>query len=796
MTKRIISLILVVAMALLVLTGCSFNYAKKDLTKYATFDAQAFFEYLHNLNITDGDFTTDPATRENKVNDAIAAALLKVTDANEKKYEGTIGKYDSVYFCYYAVYTDENGEPAILYAEKMNAGSTTNFQVGLSTLSGLNKAISDKLLASENTVGEIKDYIYSTSYNTTVGNGDAVSVTYTMEWEENGESKSKIELNDYVVANENGNAFEKALIGMKVGDKLPEAVTVVTDDITYKYTYVKLESIVQDNSTTKAEEGDLVSVSYTMSFQLKADENDNWIIPDEFAEYDKDGNKTGATKVGTVDGNGKFTLTASYDTECVGKDTPTGENDTFKDEDKTFAGQLATLTVGSSTGSTITVKNVKFDGLDEAVDVTYSGVKVHWIFESQNEGFEVKYTPYEEELKDDKSNKKTAKDIYGNEVILNGVELTYYILPVYYLDVVDVNDDAAYAKVILSELATVVGATETKEHDHTAEDHEHETVYVFDTVQKNEFKNGDKTLVDLVTELVERYNTLTSKEKTLKEALTALTTAQSNLAKADSASTELVSLKTKLDNAHTTYSNAKVSCDEAELSLQETVTKILDAKNGDDTIADNLTDDYYSYQYDLLEDAYKADITEKLATKIIEYLQSSEIKFNDNLPKRAVKQAYKALMNEYKYDFYEMTYTTGVTNYSFYKGDFDAFLIDKVLSGNGDKKDVKEALMAQAEVTVQEIIVIYLLADVVEEKWDADVALTKSEKKELKKNIENTALLYKQYGISYSYNIDDIYHSEQFDKVMDYLLELSGVNEETLKVEFKNINYTTGSQNQ
>ena len=153
-------------------------------------------------------------------------------------------------------------------------------------------------------------------------------------------------------------------------------------------------------------------------------------------------------------------------------------------------------------------------------------------------------------------------------------------------------------------------------------------------------------------------------------------------------------------------------------------------------------------------------------------------------------------MNEYKYSFYEGTYTTGITNYSFYKGDFDAFLIDKVLSGKGDKKDVKDALMAQAEITVQEIIVVYLLADVVEEKWDADVALTKSEKKELKKNIENTALLYKQYGISYSYNIDDIYHSEQFDKVMDYLLELSGVNEETLKVEFKNIDYTTGSQNQ
>jgi hypothetical protein len=59
MKKRIISLILVVAMAFLTLTGCAYNYAKDDMTKYAEFDANAFFKALTEtgINITDGEAT-------------------------------------------------------------------------------------------------------------------------------------------------------------------------------------------------------------------------------------------------------------------------------------------------------------------------------------------------------------------------------------------------------------------------------------------------------------------------------------------------------------------------------------------------------------------------------------------------------------------------------------------------------------------------------------------------------------------------------------------------------------------
>ena len=103
--------------------------------------------------------------------------------------------------------------------------------------------------------------------------------------------------------------------------------------------------------------------------------------------------------------------------------------------------------------------------------------------------------------------------------------------------------------------------------------------------------------------------------------------------------------------------------------------------------------------------------------------------------------------------------------------------------------DVKAKIQEQAEKTVKDIIIIYIFADAVEEKWDADITLTKAEKKEIKKNLENTALLYQQYGLTFSYNVEDSYNAEQFDKAMNYLLE-EKENEETNEVKYNHVVYT------
>ena len=572
MKKRIISLILVVAMAFLTLTGCAYNYAKDDMSKYATLDYQKFYDALQTLVIEDGTFGTDDEARKVKVQDAIAAAILKVTDAADKVFAGKVEKYDALYFCYYA--TDADGN--VFYASKMDESNPTNIQVGLSSLEDLNKAISDGVL----TVEDIASHIYSTSAASVVGKGDVLSISYVKNWGEDGEETKS---NAYFVVGDN-NAFAEALIGAQVGvtlDEIKVTEKIDENDVECTYTDVKVESIVKDNSTDKVADGDTVYVTYTLSFNAAPwlnEETGKYDLPVEFSPEN-------------VDKEGNYKCTYSYKVEDVVADAEGTAADA-----KTFLGQLVGKNVGSTTSS-ITVKNgACLDSKLEGVEVKFTNVKVNWIVKSDKAPFTVTYTPYEEELKEDNSNKKTETNIYGEKITLNGVELTYNIFPIYYLDVADLS-----AEVIIREFYSTVAATQTKEHDHTEEDHEHETEYVFETLNDEEYKNGDKTLAALVGELVTLNSTLTTKEKAETEALKALTTAQSNLAKDDGASeSETASLKTKLQIAHIAYLTAKTEADKAKADVEEKITAILACRKGDMSVEQALIEDCQTYLDSLL----------------------------------------------------------------------------------------------------------------------------------------------------------------------------------------------------
>ena len=86
MKKRIISLILVVVMSLLTLSGCAYSYEKDDMSKYATFDSEAFFKALTDgkITIADATFGTDEEGRWEKVADDIFTTLGKNADTDEK----------------------------------------------------------------------------------------------------------------------------------------------------------------------------------------------------------------------------------------------------------------------------------------------------------------------------------------------------------------------------------------------------------------------------------------------------------------------------------------------------------------------------------------------------------------------------------------------------------------------------------------------------------------------------------------------------------------------------------------
>ena len=89
MTKRIIGLILVVVMLTLSLVGCGFNFAKDDLSAYATLsdtEKAKLLEKISKITIEDGDFSLDDAKRQSKVLDSVYSAFASAADKTNKNF--------------------------------------------------------------------------------------------------------------------------------------------------------------------------------------------------------------------------------------------------------------------------------------------------------------------------------------------------------------------------------------------------------------------------------------------------------------------------------------------------------------------------------------------------------------------------------------------------------------------------------------------------------------------------------------------------------------------------------------
>ncbi len=170
MKKRIVALILTVVMSLLTLASCgSFDFVEEDLSSYATFDVAKFKEALQKLEIEDSEYTTDEATREKvlaaTVYNAIVDKLIAQTDEDDRKYEGSLGAGDVLYFVYYA--TDADGN--MFFGSDMNESSVTASSTKANHVVRLDdylegegdefiKAIADAVNKSD---ADVKDYIYS-----------------------------------------------------------------------------------------------------------------------------------------------------------------------------------------------------------------------------------------------------------------------------------------------------------------------------------------------------------------------------------------------------------------------------------------------------------------------------------------------------------------------------------------------------------------------------------------------------------------------------------------------------------
>ncbi len=308
MKKRIISLILVVVMSLLALSGCAaYRYEDDDMAKYAKFDSKAFLEGLQKLEIEEDSFGIDEEQRWLKVEDAILKEIAsKVADKTVKVQEGTVGATDIFYYSYFYTITVGEGDEAKTYYFMENIAKTAELQLGLST----NKA--DTLVGKIETAfakfefkkddsatadkNEANYFVTTTSGTVTAKEGKTVLVNVTYQKSvKNGEDTSDpvqytnvmVEV-PYTKVEEGTDVktldFEKQLYGKNIGSA-NEDITVKKDDGTEE-----IYSKITINFTTDFEGSECEpKVIEGLKYELQSSEKDDTKKKDAYGNEVKAG---------------------------------------------------------------------------------------------------------------------------------------------------------------------------------------------------------------------------------------------------------------------------------------------------------------------------------------------------------------------------------------------------------------------------------------------------------------------------------------------------------------------------
>ena len=451
----------------------------------------------------------------------------------------------------------------------MDPSKANHLQLGKSSLSGLEKSISDAVLSA----GAIDDYIYSPATNQTVGRDDIISLSYTKAWTENGIAMTKeLYYEYYPIEPVNGvySEFDEILIGHSVGVNLGSFTVREENDYgeytDYTYSDVKVENIIKDNSSETVEDGDTVFVSYTLRFDAKQwfnEEINNFELPEGYSAIN-------------IDYDGFYKQTVMYDQVIATAnryDDDYGYDYSYENE--TLESMIVGKLLGSTTSSfTVTNANVG----ENIVDIKYSNVKINQIVKSELNPITVKYTPYTDD------EKKTERNNTGETIPLNNVELTYYVFPVYYSNTPDIS-----AEVILNNfITTVTGET-------------NDGRYILDVFNDNGYSYNGKSVTELVKEymiLYYAYENICANSVNYEKALF---TAQSNLAKhVGYSESERATLIAKMQKIHAQMLEQNQKELSAEASLNKAISDILSCTKNGVSIEIELVEDFKEYVSNLL----------------------------------------------------------------------------------------------------------------------------------------------------------------------------------------------------
>ena len=426
--------------------------------------------------------------------------------------------------------------------------------------------------------------------------------------------------------------------------------------------------------------------------------------------------------------------------ELTGKGSVNYEEFVLVDDGDENTVSFSDKIVGNKIGASIadfTIKEQK-DADADLEEVKYTGAKVAWVVKGGNElSFTDKtYT---------ETKKVTAVD--GNSYDLKDVELTYHVFPVYSLKTPEISGRRVF-EILESKLSkTLLKCFENKE-----------LIYK-DTV------GVDHTMPSLIEELIEFIADVDSIQEDVDDAQKAYDDA----VKANKGGTTESDALTKLNKLKDDLKKAE---DEKEAKLVQ-ILKI-------EGINDILINDYKTYVYETLENAYNGSIKELLAAEAWKLVEAVKV---NSLPEDMVKKVYNRLMENHQYTFYNGTYTADSTtsssgekqsNYSAYDRSFDKYLMGQ--TGTKTIAEAKEAVRKEAEEAVKSVIQMYAVV----RAYD-NLLLTDAEYDEfIKSNV-----YYSYYASSLGEN--SLRYAAQLDKLLDYILESETKDG---KVTYKNLKYT------
>ena len=495
-------------------------------------------------------------------------------------------------------------------------------------------------------------------------------------------------------------------------------------------------------------------------------------VQDAFAGLDFENNVYETKTSGTVEENktAYITYTVEYKgAEGTVKETHTNVKVVVADNAEVngihnyVAQQLKTKSINTTLSDTF-VENEA----DENAKRTYSGVKVDWVVEK--EGVEKTFAHTFTETKN-----VTATN--GNKYDLKDLELTYHVYPVYYLEVEDLSANAivktlSTASTILSNIKAAAEDTETAEEDKVYFRTLKDCValleaYVELEKKVTEAETAKKTAKESEDKLKEAYDktvTATADAKTALDAANDDNRADLQ-AKYDAAVSNEASAKTAYDEAVAATAEKQTALDTAEADADAKLAEVYAAANKDDKTGEELlVEEYKDMTYDNLLVSYNNEIKMALAKEIWAAMKSSTtgIKTDDGVtlyPKKAVKEVYDRLYENYEYTFYTGTESTSKqTYYKYYNGRFEEFL--KKQTGADSFKSAKDAVWADAEKYVADILVVYAVSNAY------DKTLDKKAIKEYKKDPMG------------DYSSNEYYYGEtntivayQFDTLLNFFLE-------------------------